>query len=79
MARTEQKYVIDRETLAHLLAVLRDGITRGASDREIWDQTREILNPDNRRKTDQALKEKTEGRVKRFKNAEEMISDLKSR
>jgi hypothetical protein len=79
MARTEQKYVIDRETLEHLLAVLRDGVTRGASDKEIWDQTREILDPVYRRKTDLALREKAKGRVKRFKNAEEMINDLKSR
>lgn len=79
MARTEQKYVIDRETLEHLLAVLRDGVARGASDKEIWDQTLEILDPEYRRKTDQALRERAEGRVKRFKNAEEMISDLKSR
>jgi len=79
MARTEQKYVVDRETMEHLVAVLRDDITRGASDKEIWDQTREILDPDYRRKTDQALREKAEGRLRRFRNAEEMIGDLKSR
>jgi hypothetical protein len=78
MARTVQKYVIDKEALEHLLSALRDGITQGASDKEIWDQAREILDPEYRRKTDQALREKSEGRVKRFKNAEEMISDLTS-
>ena len=79
MVRAEQKYLIDRETLDHLLAMLRDGVARGASDEEIREQTREILDPDYRAKVDRALKEVAEGKVRRFKNAEEMIRDLHSR
>lgn len=79
MARTEQKYLIDRETLDHLLAMLRDGVAKGASDKEIREQTQEILDPDYRAKVDHALKEASEGKVRRFKNAEEMIRDLHSR
>ena len=78
MARVEQKYLIDREALDHLLATLRDGVARGASDKEIRKQVREILDPEYRMETDQALRERAEGRVKRFKNAKEMIGDLHS-
>lgn len=79
MARAQQKYVIDKEALDHLLAMLRDAIAQGASDEEIREQTREILDSQYRGKTDQALRERAEGRVKRFRNSEEMISDLRSR
>ena len=79
MAKVQQKYVIDRGTLEHLLAMLKDGIVKGASDEEIWEQTREILNPDYRAKVDEALREAAEGKVRRFKNADEMIRDLRSR
>jgi len=78
MARVEQKYLIDRGVLDHLLSMLRDGVARGASDKEIREQAREILDPEYRTKTDQALRERAEGRVKRFKDAEEMIEDLHS-
>ena len=76
MARTEQKYLVDKETLEHLIAMLRDGLARGSSDKEIREQTWEILDPQYRAKTDQAIKEMNEGRAKRFKNAEQMIKDL---
>ena len=76
MARAEQKYLVDRETVEHLIAMLREGVERGSSDKEIREQTREILDPKYRTKTDQAIKETNEGRVKRFKNAEQMIKDL---
>jgi hypothetical protein len=79
MARSEQKYLIDKEALGHLLAMLKDGVARGASDKEIWEQTREILDPHYRADTDQAMKEKAEGRAKPFKDADEMIRDLRSR
>lgn len=78
MARTAQKYLIDRDALDYLLAMLRDGISQGASDKELWEQTREILDADYRKKVDQALAEKAAGRVRRFKNPEEMIRDLGS-
>lgn len=78
MARVEQKYLVDKEALEHLIAMLKNGLARGASDKEIWEQTWEILDPQYRAKTDQAFKEMTEGRLKRFKNAEEMIRDLQS-
>lgn len=76
MARAEQKYLVDKETVEHLIAMLRDGLARGSSDKEIREQTWEILDPQYRAKTDQAIKEMNEGRVKRFKNAEQMIKDL---
>jgi hypothetical protein len=76
MARTEQKYVVDRETVEHLIAMLRDGVAKGSSDKAIREQTWEILDSQYRAKTDQALKEMNEGRAKRFKNAEQMIKDL---
>ena len=78
MARTEQKYVIDREALDHLLSMLRDGLAHGASDKEMMEQTFEILDPQFRGKLNQSLKEAKEGRVKRFKDADEMIRDLRS-
>ena len=78
MAKTEQKYIIDREALDHLLAMIRDGIAEGASDKEISEQTFEILDPEYRARVDQSLKEVKEGRVKRFKGADEMIEDLHS-
>jgi hypothetical protein len=76
MARVEQKYLVDKETLEHLIAMLRDGIARGATDKEIREQTSEILDSQYRAKVDQALREAREGKVKRFKNAEQMIKDL---
>jgi hypothetical protein len=76
MARVEQKYLVDKETLEHLIAMLRDGIASGATDKEIREQTSEILDSQYRAKVDQALKEAREGKVKRFKNAEQMIKDL---
>jgi hypothetical protein len=79
MARTEQKYLVDKETVEHLVAMLRDGVEKGASDEEIREQTWEILDPGYREKTDQALKEMREGRIKRFKNAKQMIRDLETR
>ena len=79
MARAQQKYMVDREALDHLLAMLRDGIAQGATDKELREQTMEILDPEYRGKVDRALKEAAEGKVKRFKDAEEMIRDLHSR
>ena len=76
MARAEQKYLVDKETVEHLITMLRDGLARGSSDKEIREQTWEILDPQYRAKTDQAIKEMNEGRVKRFKNPEQMIKDL---
>ena len=73
MARVEQKYLVDREAVEHLLAMLRDAVTSGTGDKELWEQTLEILDRQYRAKTDQAFKEMREGRAKRFKNAEEMI------
>ena len=78
MAKVEQKYLIDREALEHLLSMLRDGVAQGASDREIWEQTLEILDPEYRAKTDRALREAAEGKVKRFKDAKAMLAYLHS-
>jgi hypothetical protein len=78
MSKTEQKYAIDREALNHLLAMIRDGIAEGASDKELSEQAFEILDPEYRTTADQSLKEAKEGKVKRFKNADEMIEDLHS-
>ena len=78
MARTQQKYVIDREALDHLLAMIRDGVAHGASDKDIAEQTLEILDPEYRSRVNQSLKEAKEGRAKRFKNADEMLKDLNS-
>lgn len=79
MAKAQQKYLIDKDTLEHLLAMLRDGVARGASDEEIREQTREILDPDYRAKVDRALKDAAQGKAKRFKDADAMIRDLHSR
>lgn len=79
MAKTEQKYLIDKEALEHLIDLLRDGLSKGASEKEIWDQAYEILDSEYRSKTDQSFKEMKEGKIKRLKNAEEMIRDLGSR
>jgi hypothetical protein len=76
MARVEQKYLVDKETVEHLIAMLRDSLARGSSEKEVREQTWEALDSQYRAKTDQALKEMNEGRVKRFKNAEQMIKDL---
>ena len=79
MARTEQKYLVDRETVEHLVAMLKDGVKEGATDAELKEQTWEILDSEYRNKTDQSLNEMKEGKAKRFKNADEMIKDLESR
>jgi hypothetical protein len=76
MARAEQKYLVDKETVEHLIAMLRDGLASGSSDKEICEQTWEILDSQYRVKTDQAIKEMNEGRTKRFKNAQQMIRDI---
>jgi len=78
MARAEQKYLVDKETLDHLLALLRDGVSKGVTDAQISRQVEEILDPEYRVSTDKSLKEMREGKVKRFKNADEMIRDLRS-
>ena len=77
MPRAEQKYLIDRETLEHLLAMLRDGVSRGASDQVISEQVEEILDVQYRADTDQSMKERAEGRIKRFKDVDAMIRDLR--
>ncbi len=79
MARVEQKYQIDKETLEHLLSMLRDAVVSGASDKEIWEQTREILDPEYRAKVDESLREAAEGKLRRFKSSKELIDDLHSR
>ena len=79
MAKTEQKYVVDKETVEHLVVMLRDGVRGGATDGELREQTWEILDPQYRSKTDQAFREMKEGKVKRFKNADRVIEDLESR
>jgi hypothetical protein len=79
MTRTVQKYLVDKETVEHLVAMLRDEVEKSASDEAIREQTWEILDPAYREKTDQALKEMREGRIKRFKNAKQMIRDLETR
>jgi hypothetical protein len=76
MARVEQKYLVDKETVEHLIAMLRDGVARGSEDKEIREQTWEILDSKYREKTNESLKEMKEGKVKRFKNVEQMIRDL---
>ena len=76
MARAEQKYLVDRETVDHLIALLKDGLAKGSDDKDIREQTWEILDAQYREKTDLALKEMSEGKTKRFKNAEQMIKDL---
>lgn len=79
MARTEQKYLVDRETVEHLVAMLKEGVREEASDEALKEQTWEILDSEYRSRTDQSLREMKEGRTKRFKNADEMIRDLDSR
>ncbi len=79
MARTEQKYLVDRETVEHLVAMLKEGVREEASDEALKEQTWEILDSEYRSTTDQSLREMKEGRTKRFKNADEMIRDLDSR
>ena len=78
MARVEQKYLVDREVVEHLIAMIKDGLARGATDREILDQTWEILDPQYRARTDQAFKEMQEGTTRPFRNADDMIRDLES-
>ena len=70
---------MDRETVEHLLAMLKHGVKEGATDTELKEQTWEILDSDYRNRTDQSLREMKEGKAKRFKNADEMIRDLESR
>ncbi len=78
MAKSEQKYLVDKTVVEHLIAMLKDGLARGASDKEIREQTWEILDSQYRTRTDQAIKEAREGKVRRFRNAEGMIGDLRS-
>ena len=79
MARTEQKYLVDKETVEHLVAMLKDGVKEGATDAELKEQTWEILDSEYRNRTDRSLQEMKEGKAKRFKNTDEMIKDLESR
>jgi glucose dehydrogenase len=79
MAKTDQKYLVDRETVDHLVAMLKDGVREGASEEELKEQAWEILDSEYRARTDQSLKEMKEGKSKRFKNADEMIKDLEAR
>jgi len=76
MATAEQRYLVDREMLDHLVAIIRDGIAGGSSDRQIREQTMEILDKEFRSRTDRSLREMREGKLKRHKNAEAMIRDL---
>lgn len=80
MARVEQKYLVDRETVEHLIEMLRDGVERGGRQRQgdAGAGLGDTLDSQYRAKTDQAFKEMNEGRVRRFKNANQMIHDLES-
>jgi len=76
LARGELEYLVDRETVEHLIAMLKDGLARGSSDKEIRQQTWEILDTQYRSRTDQSIKEMNEGKAKRLKNAQQMTKDL---
>ncbi|MDA4130132.1 MAG: hypothetical protein OK457_05140 [Thaumarchaeota archaeon] len=78
MAKTEQKFVIDRAGLEHLIAMLRDGLEKGASDRQLREQTWEILDSKYGEATERSLKEMKEGNLRRFKTAEALIKELES-
>lgn len=78
MAKAEPNYRIDEETLDHLIAMLKGAIKKGATDEEIKEQYREILDSQYRAKTDQSIKEMKQGRIKRFKSSDDMIKALRS-
>ncbi len=78
MAKAELTYRIDEETLDHLIAMLKDAIKKGATDEEIREQSREILDSQYRAKTDQSIKEMKQGRIKRFKSSDDMMKSLRS-
>lgn len=78
MAKAELNYRIDEETLDHLIAMLKGAIKEGATDEEIEEQSREILDSQYCAKTDQSIKEMEQGRIKRFKSADDMTKALRS-
>ena len=75
MAKAEQ-IVTDRKTMRELVEFMEEAVTEGLSREEIASQVDLMLDAPARRRLERSLKEARTGKVRRFKNADEMIASL---
>ena len=75
MAKTEQ-IVTDRKTMRELVEFMEEAVKEGLTREEIASQVDLMLDVPARRRLEKSLKEARTGKVRRFKNAKEMIASL---
>lgn len=75
MARTEQ-IVTDRKTMRELVEFMEEAVREGLTKEEIASQVDLMLDGAARGRLERSLKEARSGKVRRFKNADEMIAAL---
>lgn len=75
---TEKALTIDWKTLRELVEVVTQAARKGLSNEDIWANVEVILSPHLKEGIEQGLKDVKEGRTKRFKDAREMLTDLRS-
>ncbi len=74
VAKTE--IVTDRKTMRELVEFMEEAVREGLTKEEIASQVDLMLDAAARGKLERSLKEARGGKVRRFKNADEMIATL---
>ncbi len=77
MARAEQ-IVTDRRTMREIIAFMEEAVKEGLTGEEIMSQIDLMLDKDAQKRIRQSEKDIREGRVKHFKTAEDLLTDLHS-
>lgn len=73
-----KEVTLDLKTLRELVGAITQAARKGLSDEDIWANVEVALSPQLKKGIERSLKDIKEGRSKRFKSAEEMISELNS-
>ena len=76
MARAEQ-IVTDRKTMREMVVFMEEAVREGLTREEITSQIDLMLDEAARRRLERSLKEARGGKVKHFKNKDELLKDLR--
>ncbi len=77
MAKTEQ-IVTDRKTMKELVEFMEQAVREGLTKEEITSQVDLLLDEAARGRLEKALKEVRKGKVKHFKDPQELLKTLRS-
>jgi uncharacterized Zn finger protein len=77
MAKTEQ-IVTDRKTMKELVEFMEEAVKEGLTKEEINSQIDLLLDQNVRGRLERSLKEIRKGKVKRFKNPQDLLKALHS-